>query len=323
MEEWGRVVATLPDHHVFQTPAWLEFLAESQRATPVIAVVKERQEPVGYFVGLIARKFGAKILGSPFPGWMTDYMGFQLCDGVSRRQAARALVEYAFDHLKCVHLEFRDRHFRPEDVDGLGFVVRPEHGYEIDLSPPEQELFARTTKNCRWSIRKAQREGVTIEEAEDEAFADDFYAQLHDVFAKRRLVPSYDKNRVRQLIRHLLPTGMLHLLRARDAEGHCVATWISLGTNKHVFGWGAASWRQYQKLQPNELIFWHVLRYWKARGLQICDLGGGAHFFKRFGCHDICVPRFAKSRLPLVPQARDAARTLVRVRQRLLGRIRA
>jgi CelD/BcsL family acetyltransferase involved in cellulose biosynthesis len=323
LEEWGRIITAQPDHHVYQTPAWLEFVAETQGATPVMAVVKQQQETVGYFVGLTIRRFGAKILGSPFPGWTTDYMGFQLCDGVSRREAARALVEYAFDHLKCVHLEFRDRHFRADDVDGLGFTVRPGPSSEVDLSLPESDLIARVTKACRKSIRRAERDGVTIEQATDEAFADDYYAQLQDVFAKRRLTPTYEKNRVRQLIRHLLPTGMLLLLRARDAAGHCVATWISLGANKHMFGWGGASWRQYQKLQPNEAITWHGLRYWKSRGVLMCDMGGGASFYKKFGGHDICVPRLAKSRLPLLPQARDAARTLVRVKHRLLGKIGA
>src|SRR5919108_4238997 len=85
LDDWGRVVSGFPDYHVFQTPAWLAFVAEAHGGTPVLATLTEGREPVGYFAGLVIRRFGVKILGSPFPGWGTEYMGFQLRDGVSRK----------------------------------------------------------------------------------------------------------------------------------------------------------------------------------------------------------------------------------------------
>jgi CelD/BcsL family acetyltransferase involved in cellulose biosynthesis len=323
LDDWGRVLSAHPEHHVFQTPAWLAFVAETHGGTPVLATLTEGREPVGYFAGLMIRRFGAKILGSPFPGWNTEYMGFQLHDGVSRKQAARALVEYAFGQLRCVHLEFRDRTFDPADVEGLGFDVQTTGGYEVDLTPAEPEILARMEQRSRWAIRKAVRMGVTIEEAQDDNFAEDYYAQLRDVFAKQRLVPTYDEERIRGLIRLLLPTGMLLLLRARDAEGRCVATGIFLGAGSRMFFWGGASWRQYQLLRPNELLMWHAMRYWKRRGVRFCDLGGGGDYKRKFGPYQIHVPRFLKSRLPLVPQVRDAARRLVGLKQRVVGRMSA
>jgi len=250
-------------------------------------------------------------------------MGFQLCDGVSRRQAANALIEYAFDQLHCLHLEFRDRSFGPADVAGLGFDVRTTEGYEVDLTPPERAILARMDPACRWSIRKAVRVGVTIEEAQDDGFAADYYAQLQEVFAKQRLVPTYGEERVRRLVRTLLPTGMLLLLRARDAEGRCVATGIFPGANSRMFFWGGASWRQYQSLRPNELIMWYAMRYWKLRGIRFCDLGGGGEYKRKYGPYEIRVPHFAKSRLPLVPQARDAARRFFNLKQSVFGRMSA
>jgi hypothetical protein len=301
----------------------LAFVAETQGATPVLATLTEGHDPVGYFAGLTIRRFGAKILGSPFPGWGTEYMGFHLRDGVSRREAAKALIEYAFDQLRCLHLEFRDRTFCPADVEGLGFDVRIARGYEIDLRPPEPEILAGMTRACRKSMRKAVRVGVTVEEAQDEGFAEDYYAQLQDVFAKQRLVPTYGEERVRRLIRALLPTGVLLLLRARDTQGRCLATAISLGANARMFGWGGASWRQYHELQPNEVLMWHALRYWKCRGMQFCDLSGGGEYKRKFGAYEICIPHFVKSRLPLVSRARDAARSLVRLKQLVAGRMSA
>jgi hypothetical protein len=320
MDEWGRILATFPDHQIFQTPAWLAFVAETQRATPVIAVLTNGDQPVGYFAGLTVRRFGTKILGSPFPGWTTLYMGMRLAEGVSRREAARALVEYAFDHLNCVHLEFVDPGFLAQDVEGLGFVVQTTKSYVIDLSATEEELLARMTSSCRRCIHKADRVGVTIEEARDESFADDFYAQLRDVFAKQRLVPTYPRERVRKLIQHVLPTGMLLLLRARDQEGQCIATGVFPAMNGCAFFWGGASWRLHQIYRPNEAIMWYAMCYWKRRGMELFDMGGAA-YLRKYGGHQVSALRLAESRFPLLWNAREAARRFFALRQRLMGKL--
>ena len=76
--EWDGILRTFADRIVHQSPAYLAFLAETQNAEPVVAALKEGNDTLGYFTGLIFRKFGLKILGSPFRGWSTPYMGFNL-----------------------------------------------------------------------------------------------------------------------------------------------------------------------------------------------------------------------------------------------------
>jgi len=111
------------DRTVFQTRAWLEFVQESQGATPVLAEVREGNDLVGYFSGLTFSKMGMKVLGSSFPGWTTPYIGFNLRPGVSRRKALEALEEFAWNELKCVHMEVSDPLFTIEDGEGLGFAA--------------------------------------------------------------------------------------------------------------------------------------------------------------------------------------------------------
>jgi len=41
LEEWERILDTFPDRQIFQTAAWLRFVAEAQNARPVIAVLKQ------------------------------------------------------------------------------------------------------------------------------------------------------------------------------------------------------------------------------------------------------------------------------------------
>src|SRR5438046_7604696 len=79
------------DRTVFQTREWLQFVSESQGATPVLAELRDGGDVLGYFTGLTLSKFGLRVLGSSFPGWTTPYIGFNLKQGVSRRNALQAL----------------------------------------------------------------------------------------------------------------------------------------------------------------------------------------------------------------------------------------
>jgi GNAT acetyltransferase-like protein len=307
------------DRTIFQTLPWLTFVARTQEAEPVVAALHDGTDTVGYFTGLIVNRYGCRILGSPFPGWTTSYMGFNLLPGISRRQALAVLADFAFRDLHCVHLELMDRRLAVEDGRSLGFDLRNGSGFEIDLCQTEDELFAAMTSACRRCIRKADKDGLIIEEANVVGFVDDYYAQLKDVFAKQNLVPTYPKERVQALIDCLYSTGMLLLLRACDQTGRCIATGIFPAMNDTMYFWGGASWRQFQILRPNEAIMWYAMRYWKARGVRRCDMGGAGEYKRKYGGSEICVPRFRKSRYRFIGRLRNAARQLVDTSQRIHG----
>ena len=56
--------------------------------------------------------------------------------------------------------------------------IRLCQGFEVDLTLDEEKLFSRMSSACRRCIRKAEKEGVHVEEAHDVGFADDYFAQL-------------------------------------------------------------------------------------------------------------------------------------------------
>ena len=307
------------DHTVFQTKGWLDFVACTQNAEPVVAVVKDGNRPVGRFSGLIIKKYGLRILGSPFPGWTTSYMGFNLEPSISRADALLALEDFAFRELRCVHVEIMDRRLSTSDFDRAGYDYGILSTYEIDLAKEDDELFATIKATCRRCINKAARVGVAVEAAEDLSFADDYYAQLEDVFAKQRLVPTYPKERVRALIEHLLPTGQLLLARAKDSEGNCIGTGIFPALNDTAYFWGGASWRPSQSLCPNEAIQWFAMRYWKERGISKYDMGGVGWYKQKFGGYEIAIPWGRKAKYPFLKSLRNFGKKLFVIRQGVSG----
>jgi CelD/BcsL family acetyltransferase involved in cellulose biosynthesis len=110
-----------PDRNVFQTREWLAFTATTQHAEPVLAAVRQDGETLGLFTGLVIRRYGVRILGSPFRGGRPATSASTSARGVSRRRAIEALLPFAFEKLRCLHVEIRDRQLTIEDVDGMAF----------------------------------------------------------------------------------------------------------------------------------------------------------------------------------------------------------
>ncbi len=312
------------DRTVFQTRGWLSFLEDSQHARPVVAAVHRRGEHVGWFTGAVVRKLGFKILGSPLRGWTTSYMGFNLRDGVDLDvdAALGAVRTLAFRELGCVHVEIMDRRFAPTSGATARFLASPIYGYEVDLRPPPDKILARMNQARRHAIRRAPRNGVTVEQARGLEFADEHYAQLGDVFAKQGLPPPYGIERIRSLIRHVEPTGNLLLVRARDPEGRSIATGVFPGFGRSAYFWMGASWRASQKLLPNEAIQWFAINYWRDRGAVTYDMGGGGDYKSKYGTTDITVTWLRSSRFAGMDRVRSELLDLRKRVRRLQGRVR-
>jgi len=299
------------DDRVFsQRRCWLEFIEAFTNGRTVVAALDRGGETVGFFTGIIFHRYGMPILGSPFRGWTTPYMGLNLSPDVPRGDALGPLERFAFGELGCVHLEFRDRYLDVREGARHGFRHRLLRSYLSDLTLGEDQIFRSMKSACQRAIRKSQKSGLVVEQASPQGFAEEYYDQLCDVFAKQGLRPTYGCDRVRALIDTVHPSGDLLLARVRDAEGRSIATGIYPGFGKFSFFWGNGSWRQYQILRPNEALHWFAMRYWKSRGAQHHDWGGGGDYKAKYGGAAFAVPTFLKSRYGFIQYARDTAERL-------------
>jgi len=316
-----------PDRTVFQCRAWLDFLAQTQAAEPVVAEVRRGGGTVGWFTGAIVRRGGLKFLGSPMRGWTTSYMGFNVDELADRTELLRALPGFAFGALGCVHIEVMDRHVTRRDVPGdAGYVVSALGGYERVLDVDDDELMAGMTSRGRRYVRKAHRNGVEVERvdpAAERGFAAEYFAQVVQAFAKRSLVPPYSVERVDAMIRHLHDDGRLVLLRSRDPDGRPVATGLFPGLpGRTALFWMGASHRDAQGLLPNDALMWAAMRTWRDLGAVRMDFGGGGDYKRKYGGEPIEVPWLRRSRFAGMEHARGAAQRAVRAAQVRAGRAR-
>ncbi|MDH5571577.1 MAG: GNAT family N-acetyltransferase [Gammaproteobacteria bacterium] len=309
------------DRSVFQTYPWIKFIAESQAAEPLLVKIKDNEHILGYFTGLIVYKLGLKILGSPFNGWTTTYMGFNLLSDASLNEVLEAFSGYVFNDLGCRILQISERRFSDVDLDNSSYLLVNYRNLEIDLTHTEADLLSKMASAKRRGIKKAAKSGITIEEVSDIDFADDYYAQLEEVFAKRSLTPTYNKERVIALIRNLQPSGKLLLLRARNPDGVCIATGIFPAFNDTMLFWGGASWRKHQHYHPNEYLFWYAMKYWKNKGIKTFNLGGWADYKKQYGGEKIKGVILIKSNPYFLAGQLNRAKSLWKSYRKILGKI--
>jgi hypothetical protein len=286
---------------------WLQFVTSFVKGEIVVAELRDLGRTLGYFTGIRSRLLGVPILGSPYRGWLTAHMGFNLAPDVPRGDALGALGDFAFKQLGCLQLEVGDQGFRMSDKEGLGFQSRNRPTYVSDLTLSEDELLGRMSRSCRWNIRKAEKNGLRAEVADPDGFAEEFYTHLCEVFAKQELAPPYGVERVRALIEHVHPSGDLLLVRVRHPNGTSIATGIFPGFGKTSFFWAAGSLRAYQVLRSNELLHWFAMRYWKARGVEAHDWAGCNKYKERYGATIQVAPILRKSRFGMLEYAREYA----------------
>lgn len=287
---------------LFHTRSWMEFLADHFHAEPVIAAVQSDGQVVGYFTGLMVRKFGLTILGSPFSGWNTYFMGFVLMPGISYHEVLQAFPRFVFEQLKCHFLMVVDSNIKEDDLKGLSYQVRSFNNYTLNLTKSEDELFENMkNKYVRRSIRRAEKKGVVIEEAAGPGFAEEFYAQYLEVMKRQSLTPLYGLDYVRHLITSFQGTDNLLLLRARNADGKSIATLIDLIFNEVAVGWASASLQEYWGLNPNELMTWYEMKRLKGMGVEELNLADlKKEFKKKFGAQPARCFRLLKARNPLI-----------------------
>ncbi len=304
---------SLDDRTIYQTRPWLEFLDATQGGEPVVAAILSNDALLGYFTGMIVRRCGVRIFGSPFRGWTTGHMGCNLVGECDSRVLLSAIRTFVFDELRCHYLEIFDRRIGVAECADLPFRIEYDRSFAIDLRKSDEEILGAMNSSCRRYSKSGRK--VVIEEADDLGFADEYYDQLMDVFFKQDKVPTYKRERVRELIRHLQPTGSLLLLRARTLGGECAATGIFVHFNDCAYFWGGASWRCHQDLRPNEPLMWYALKYYKKRGVSWFDFGGGGEYKKKFGGRQVPRHYLCSARYPLLLNLRDAAKRFWHFRQ--------
>jgi len=151
----------------------------------------------------------------------------------------------------------------------------------VDLTKPLEEISAPISKNTRYKIQRAEREGFTprltttpsVEEAS-------LYAHYYDVFARHKGLPTCNRAKLKALC---LSSALL-LSSISSSEGDLLAAHAyvkddSLGRVRLLYSAshfrGMSDSAERNKVgRANRLLHWYEILTLKNIGLRIYDLGG-------------------------------------------------
>ena len=325
LEAWDRLVAAFPGHRVVHTRAWIASLEDAGFGRPLYLVCERDERVVACFPGLLSSVGPLRLFGSPMPGWQSSSMGPAFDpDRVSTEAIFSAVMPYLRERWGVHHVEVLHDRLDGAAMTALGFRGEPVATYRGPLVPGDPDAtFKRMGSNARRNVRRAERLGLTARFETDDAFADEHFAQLREVYAHGGYVIPFGPERVRACFRRLRDAGRLVAIAMYLPDGRTnIASGMFTVEGGELLLWTWAHRVAYRWYRATELMTWTVMREAVARGCRTFDLMGGGEFKAKFGAElDSTKRRWVWSRYAWLGPARTAAHKVFLLQQALRGRV--
>jgi CelD/BcsL family acetyltransferase involved in cellulose biosynthesis len=267
---WSDFLEEDPRASVFHTPSWLRALHRTYGYDATVLTTAGTGEKLIngiVFCRVLSWLTGPRLVSVPFSDHCEPLV--EDADQLSR------LTNFASNNM-------RGRNWRYVEIRPLGVIPgcpefpknfeesRRYWHHELDLRPPLEKLHGNFHKDCvQRKIRRAEREGLTIEEGQSEESLKKFY-ELLILTRLRHQLPPQPLRWFRNLIECFGDSLKISIASNR---GRAVAAILTLQyKNRLVYKYGCSDVNA-NKLGGMQLLFWHAIQDAKRRGLETLDLG--------------------------------------------------
>ena len=257
--DWDVALTRRPEFTFFQGAAWTRVLAETYGFTPVWQVNGSGLLPLMEVDSWLTGRRGIAL---PFTDECAPLCGSE----TDFRPLFQKAVEWGRARgWKSIELR-GGRKFLPEAPASLVF-----YGHRLDLAAAQERLFERMDGSARQAVRKAEKDGVTVEISQAEQAVRDYYA-LQCLTRKRHGLPpqpfSFFLNIWRQVV-----SQQQGIVALADWHGAKIAgaVYFYLG-GRAIYKFGASDFRR-QNLRPNNLVMWEAMKWLSRQGVASLSLG--------------------------------------------------
>jgi len=266
-ERWRSFVAARHDATAFHTPAWAKMLCECYDLS-------------GFALASLDES-GSVAAGMPvveLPGLFrsgTRWVSLPFTDSCAPLAVERAHGQQFLDRLEEARTEANVDRLEIRSAVALQsarqFTAALVHSLALE-SDPDAVLHRLDRSQVQRNIRRAQREGIVVRQADREADLDRVFFELQ-VMTRRRLgVPIQPRRFYTLLWRRLIEPGHGFLLLAY-AGPRPIAGGVFLRAGRTLaYKYGASS-HEHWHLRPNVLLFWTAIQLGCASGAQVLDFG--------------------------------------------------
>jgi len=281
---------------LFHEPCWLEYLESTGKGTPKFFEIKDGQRSLGYFVFLERRVGPFNVMGSPLPGWTTNYMGPLINDNIDQEILARSILQLARKR-KYLYVELRNQILDQKIMEGCGFRSVANKTAVKRIGREEQVLLESMDGTARNRIRKALKNNLELEISGEMGAIDEYYVMIVERYREQGLDFPFGKERLYRLWECLKPCGRLLVLRVRR-NGRTIAAGLFPHDERCIYYFGGASMQDEKQYCPNEFMHLEVMRFALREGIPEYDLCGTSRFKRKFGATDSPFIAYSFSPLP-------------------------
>lgn len=276
---WDELLLNEGNHSIFHTAAWAKALRESYgyKAVYFSSFEDKRLSFLMPFMEVKSRLTGKRGVSLPF----TDACyPFERAEG-HLGDSIKAVVEFGRS-AEWAYAEWRG----PDISEDHAFSNDRYLVHDLDLTKSETEIFSKLKDSNQRNIRKASRDGLTIEIGTSPDTLPRFY-DLNCLTRKHHGLPPQPLSFFKNVQRYIISRGYGTYISARN-EGRIIASSIFLHFGSAAFFKYGASDPRHLNHRPNNAILWEAIRWYKARGMTSLSLG-------RTDIDDLGLLRFKRS----------------------------
>jgi lipid II:glycine glycyltransferase (peptidoglycan interpeptide bridge formation enzyme) len=160
-------------------------------------------------------------------------------------------------------------------IDNKAIPGKPlftKYTFQLDLTPSEDELFAKLNSKTRYNVNLAFKKGVQIFENTTQDGMEQ-YLQILAETTQRQGFYAHSPEYFRTMWSLLGESGMMRIFQA-VYENTIVVSWIMFIFNGKLYYPYGASRNVYREVMPSNLMMWEMIKFGKAQGCQTFDMWG-------------------------------------------------
>jgi hypothetical protein len=261
---WDALVARHPGFSFFHSTAWAKVLTETYGYVPA------------YFAAN-----GSGALRSLLPlmevnSWLTGRRGVALpftddCDPLcADAESFKKLFQGAAEFGESRGWKYLDCRGGRKFFNGVAASLS-FYGHYLDLASTEDKLFAQLEGSVRRAVRKAEKDGVTVEISQNLEAMKTFYS-LQCKTRKKHGLPPQPFSFFLNIHKHILSQNLGMVVLARWQKMPIAASvYFHLG-DRAIYKYGASD-EAFQHLRGTNLVMWEAIKWYLRLGVKKIHFG--------------------------------------------------
>ena len=293
---WNNFIEVKKPKTFLQTWQWGEFNVHSGNKIFRLGIYCDSQlVGVGLIIKVVARR-GSYFLcpHGPLIDWV-DIAQVRLFIDYIKELAIKEKIDFIRICSLASNTEGNRNIFKNFGFRSAPIHVHPELSWMLDITPSEDGLLNNMRKNCRYAIKKAAKDGITVTHSNNANAIADFEKIYSETAVRQNFTPfssSYIKKEFQEFAKNdkaLLFLGSYH--------NEIISGAMIIFSNGSAFYHHGASTRKFKNIGTNtQLVQWEAIKEAKKRGCKYYNFWGIApdnkpkhpffnitHFKKGFG----------------------------------------